>query len=58
VPETLAIILEWFDIIIRESVMFWFVIDHSILNSRVTLLKSYNYIFCSKIGNLNAYSTK
>ena len=57
-PETLAIILEWFDIIIRESVMFWFVIDHSILNSRVTLLKSYNYIFCSKIGNLNAYSTK
>jgi len=58
VPETLAIILEWFDIIIRESVMFGFVIDHSILNSRVTLLKSYNYIFCSKIGNLNAYSTK
>jgi len=58
VPETLVIILEWFDIIIRESVMFWFVIDHSVLNSRVTLLKSYNYRFCSKIANLNAYSIK
>jgi hypothetical protein len=58
VPETLAIILEWFDIIVRESVMFWFVIDHTVLNSRVTLLKAYSYIFCSKIANLNAYSTK
>ena len=57
-PVTLVIILEQFDIIIRESVMFWFVIDHSVLNSRVTLLKSYNYRFCSKITYLSAYSIK
>ena len=48
-PETLVIILEWFDIIIIKSVMFWFLIDHSVLNSRGTLLKSYKYRFCSKL---------
>jgi len=56
-PETLVIKLQWFDIK-RESVMFWFVTDHSVLNGRVTLLEWYNYRFCSKTANLNAYSIK